>query len=134
MLVLGLLLAHDLLGVALPGQVVRQIHADSVSAGLAAEVRARLISEPEGRPQILGPYLAGASFQLRMRERLRDKLRYCLGLVLTPSTEDWDLLEHRVTPPLPTSLSFLYYPLRPARLIWRYSTRLWSHYGSRRGR
>jgi hypothetical protein len=38
-------------------------------------------------------------------------LRYLLGIVMTPTAKDWDLLA------LPESLSFLYYLIPPVRLI-----------------
>jgi hypothetical protein len=50
-----------------------------------------------------------------MRERLRDRVPYLLyhlpGYLLTPNEKDRAFL------PLPTSLSFLYYLIRPIRLV-----------------
>jgi hypothetical protein len=63
-------------------------------------------------------------FYLRMRERVRDRIRYglyyaqqYLRIALTPSANDQALLS------LPASLSFLYYLLRPIRLLQIYALR-----------
>ena len=50
---------------------------------------------------------------LRMRERLRDRARYCLAH-LAPGVGDWVAL------PLPRGLRFLHYLTRPLRLAGRY--------------
>ena len=52
-------------------------------------------------------------FRLRSRERLRDRVTYCLKRALTPTHQDLDKLT------LPTSLEFLYPLVRPFRLIRR---------------
>jgi hypothetical protein len=52
-------------------------------------------------------------FHLRLRERKRDRLAYCLAH-LRPGVGDW------VSLPLPRGLSFLYYVIRPFRLLGRY--------------
>jgi len=49
-------------------------------------------------------------FRIRSRERGRDKLRYCALRLLSPTYKD-------CSPELPNSLSFLYYGLRPLRLL-----------------
>ncbi len=49
-------------------------------------------------------------FKIRSRECGRDKLRYFALRLLTPTYKD-------CSPELPNSLSFLYYGLRPLRLL-----------------
>ncbi len=106
MLFLGLVLARDLLGAALPGEVVRRARADPVVESLAAQIRAQLFSKPE-IPSTLGEM---SLFHLRARERFRDRLRYCLRLAVTPTVGDWQFV------PLPRPFFPLYYLLRPIRL------------------
>ncbi len=117
----GLLLASRLLGTALPGPILHRIQAQEVVGALTTEFEQRLF--PEMNPQH-EPTSSDAMY-LRMRERVRDKIFYILYHLsqrleeaITPNTRDLAFL------PLPTSLSFLYYALRPIRLFrdygWRY--------------
>jgi hypothetical protein len=57
-------------------------------------------------------------FRVKMRERLRDKVRYCAYTALIPTVEDQEHL------PLPKPLFPLYYVVRPVRLSGRYGQRL----------
>ena len=110
MLFLGLLLAHDLLGAALPGEVWQKIEATPAVKSLAAQVRKNLFQENRPAPKVT----ERVSFHLRARERLRDRMRYCVRLALTTTPVDWAIL------PLPSSLTFLYSLLRPIRLVKKY--------------
>ncbi len=76
MLCLGLLLAHELLGSALPKEVWNQIQADPIVPWLAAQVRRRLFTEPHG--SLLA--LDHPAFYFRLRERLRDRVPCALYL------------------------------------------------------
>jgi len=107
-LLLGLLLARDLLGTALPPEVSARIVADAAVGRLAAEVRRRILSPQHG---YVGA-IERCGTHLRVMERLRDKVLYCLGLLhqsLAPTMTD------RSTVPLPEFLSLLYYVIRPVR-------------------
>jgi hypothetical protein len=106
MLFLGLLLARDLLQAALPEEVVRRARADRTAHTLAGQVSRRLFQDVDTAPG----GLESALFHLRVRERPRDGIRYCLALALVPHFADW---AHLSLPPL---LSFLYYLVRPLRL------------------
>jgi Uncharacterised nucleotidyltransferase len=111
MLLLGLVLARDLLGAPVPASVAARADADRVAWRLARATRLRLAcdaSTPMNNIERL-------FFHVRMRERLRDRLKYAYHLALTPSARDYDALR------LPTSLSVLYGPIRPFRLIWEYT-------------
>ena len=108
MLFLGLFLADDLLGAPLPDEVLRRVRADTSVKALAAQVRQRLFREVNVPP--LG-VLESSLFHLRARERLRDRVLYCVRLAMSPTEYDWTAL------PLPPSLSFLYYIVRPVRLL-----------------
>ena len=99
MLFLGLFLARDLLGAALPEEILQKIQIDPVIASLGRRVRERLFSEtPSG---------FGDVEYLRLRERFRDWVPYILYRVpsyLSPNAKDQALL------PLPTPLFFLVLP------------------------
>ncbi len=114
MLLLGLFLAHELLGAALPEGVLGMARADPAVASLAAQVYVWLWSGP---PDCLGD-LDGCLFHLRARERVQDRVRYCLLLGLTPTPGDWACVE------LPPALFPLHYVLRPLRLMAEYGPAL----------
>jgi hypothetical protein len=90
------------------------VQADPVVRTIAAQVQQRLFVEEHAAAGIFD----GALLHLRMRERKRDRLRSCLRLAVTPRSYDWMFL------PLPDSLFFLYYPLRPFRLAGKYGAKL----------
>lgn len=114
MLFLGLFLASDLLGTVLPEEVWQKVQSDPKVKSLAAQVRAQLFQDASGPPGIL----ANSLFHLRARERLGDRVRYCLGFAMTPTAGDLALL------PLPAALFPLYYLLRPIRLAGKYGLKL----------
>ena len=77
MLLLGILLAHELLGTPLPEAIQPQLQADPVLPRLAVQVRARLFSDADH----LLSAIDQPSFYLGLRERLRDRARCGLYLV-----------------------------------------------------
>jgi hypothetical protein len=109
MLFLGLFLAKDLLGASFPDEVLQKVKTDPKVKILAEQVKQTLFQGNDGVPGI-GNFL----FYLMSRERLKDKLLYCQRMITTISPQDWAFVE------LPQSLSFLYYFLRPIRLMIRY--------------
>ena len=119
MLLLGLYLANNLLMVDLPEKVWQRVQADPQVKTLAEQVHERLLWRDSGPPRVFSeeefPFY---TFHLRMRERLRDKIIYCVRLSTTTTVRDWMFL------PLPRYLHFLYYILRPIRLIEKYGRRL----------
>ena len=128
MFFLGLRLARDLLDATLPKEVLPYIDDDLALVALTTQVRKRIFRDLESplgffeRPHTVEDLdIDTVCFTLRARERLWDKVQYCrwlLQLVMTPVAEDRAFLS------LPESLSFLYYFLRPLRLIWKLSRRL----------
>jgi putative nucleotidyltransferase-like protein len=106
MLTLGLRVAADLLGAPMPEPVRHRAEGDAVIPALSATVRARLFRD-DRRPSGL---LEQARFHLRVRERWRDRIRYCWLAMMTLTVADWE--ERK----LPRALSFLHYPLRLVRL------------------
>jgi len=110
MVLLGLLLARDLLGAVLPEQVMSRIAVDRALPQLARQATAWLFREPAQ------PLTAAerARFHLQSRERFRDRWQYCRFLLTSPTEEDW------TSQPLPAALTFLYIFYRPVTLLRRY--------------
>ena len=113
MLEVGLLLASELLGASLPERVSRDIYSDSSARVLATDIVQRLFEEP-GTPRGI---IESSMFHMRMRERLRDRSRYCWRLAVTTTAGDWTAIK------IPRPLFFLYYLLRPLRLAWKHARR-----------
>jgi hypothetical protein len=107
MLLLGLFLAHQLLGASLPAEVLQRFQRSKMLWGMADEVCERLFVRPEDVPS----QFELTRFRLRTRERLRDRVTYCFKRALSPTYKDLENLS------LPPSLEFLYPLVRPFRLI-----------------
>jgi hypothetical protein len=109
MLLLGLYLAHDLLGASLPPTVLSQIQCDPTIPTLAAEVRENLFQlHPE-------PSLDRKDRIYRQTMRsARDRVWYWIDTVFTPTPLEWEIVA------LPKSLFPLYYIIRMARLALKY--------------
>ena len=105
MVLLGLRLAGDLLGAPLPDAVREAIGRDGLVTKLEDEVLATIF-----RPRTEASPVRDGLLNLRMLERISDKLRYLRGLLITPTEAEWRRLL------LPPALFFLYYPYRLARL------------------
>lgn len=117
MLFMGLFLANDLLGIELPNEVSKMIQADGAVKLLTERVRERLFRENQDSDG----FFEKPVFYFKMREGLGDKARlvyyYCLKyflMAVTPNKLDEAIVS------LPGSFSFLYYLLRPVRLIRDY--------------
>jgi hypothetical protein len=110
MVVLGLLLASELLGVSLPSAAVEYVSSDGDARELVETVRQRLYDE------ILTPASAmeSASFSRRAFERTGPRVRFLIGVFLEPTEAEYEALK------LPLPLHWLYYFLRPLRLIAKY--------------
>lgn len=112
---LGLFLAVSLLDTTIPEEIWRQVQSDSVVRSLATEVSEQLFSDtikPVGEVE-------KTIFHMRVREHMQDRVRSFLALMThsgwtNPTEKDYDFLE------LPTSISFLYYFLRPVRVVKKY--------------
>jgi len=113
-LLLGLVLASELLDASLPAEMRLAADGDAVVKRLAHQVEEQLFREHRAPPGLF----EGAILDLKMRERKRDRLRSGVCLILTPRSYDWMSLS------LPESLFFLYYLLRPVRLARKYGLQL----------
>jgi len=107
MLALGLRLAGDLCGLALPAEVEARVRDDREAARMACRAASELFAQYRA-PGVIGSW---ARF-MWSRERWRDRAICALDL-LAPKPGDWLGLE------LPQSLYFLYYAIRPFRLLAR---------------
>lgn len=113
MLFLGLFLASDLLGAALPEEVLRTVRADPIVKSVGRQVCQQLFQSPNFSTEIRERFL----FYLKMADGISHQLRYslrCALRVVIPTRAEWELL------PLPDSLFFLYYLVRPIRLAAKY--------------
>jgi hypothetical protein len=108
MLEVSLVLAHRLLGADVPDSM-REKSQDGVVERLCNEVTQRLVAGEEFNPESLAYFW----LMLRLRENVRDKLRFAYRLTFTPSLGEWRLVR------LPESLFFLYRIVRVARLLAR---------------
>jgi hypothetical protein len=107
---LGLRLARDVLGAPLPPEVAARVDEDVVVRALSMRVQDDWCARPETWP---GTW-ESMRFDLRARERWRDRLRYCVSVATTTTPGDWTTLT------LPSALFAVYYPLRAIRLAAKY--------------
>jgi hypothetical protein len=111
----SLLLAGDLLALALPEQIRRWAQEDRQARRLAAQVGQRLLSGADGLPE--KDVRALCLYTLRVTERLADRVSYCLLLAhygMTANERDRGIWR------LPGYLSFVYPLIRPVRLMIEY--------------
>ena len=109
----GLLLAHALLGARIPETVEREVRSDRTARSLAAWARGRLFADEENE---LSQFEIDRQRQ-RFVERFRDRahfVRCALRAKHKPNRKD------RALVPLPRFLHFLYYVIRPLRLLREY--------------
>lgn len=112
---LGLVLARDLLDTELPEEVERWIKTEPFVDKLATQVKQQLFCETT----ISVDEVERTLFHIRTRERLRDKFWALWGLMIhsgwfAPTSNDRDFIK------LPPVLAFLYYLIRPIRVLGKY--------------
>jgi hypothetical protein len=120
MFFLGLRLAHDLLGAALSANVAQRVLTDPTVEVLTTQARGWLFGEHGGPSHLFEE----AAFYVRLRERWRDRIPYALfyfRAYLRPAVVPTD--KDRARLPLPASLSFLHYLLKPVRMVREYGLR-----------
>ena len=113
-LLLGLLLAHELLDVTVPEGLLVRARATQAVQARAREVTLRLMRTHPTEPQSWEL----TAFNARMAERNWDKARHYAALLKAPTDQELKLF------PLPAKLFLLYYPVRAARLALKYVSRL----------
>jgi hypothetical protein len=107
MLLLGVGLAWQLLGVRLPETVLAAIQSDRALTGLMQQVCNYLFGLQPGQSHQISPTL----FRLSVRDRARDQVQYFIWRLFVPNVRDRGLIV------LPKPLTFFYYLLRPLRLL-----------------
>lgn len=122
MLFLGLLLAKELLGTAFPEKILQSIQADPVLKAIALKLRTWLFQKHARShvsfESVVYKDIKRGIVYLKARERLQERVLYFLHwacLLIIPTEDDRKLLQ------LPASLSFLYYLIRPPRLVRKYA-------------
>jgi hypothetical protein len=111
------LLARDLLETPLPEEVSRKAHADPAVEALVRGISERLFRRIDHSPRRFEE-MPFRPIHMKMRERLRDKVRYLVRFATTHTVGDWMAL------PLPKPFFFLYLVLRPIRLARNYGRKL----------
>jgi hypothetical protein len=114
MLFLGLYLAGEFFGAPLPEDIWRRLQSKPVVKSLARQMLAGLFDETD----YLDLAFESIPIHLKVRERLQDKVRYCLHVAFTPSRWDWDLFSRSSTP------VFSRYLFRPLRLAGKFGLKL----------
>lgn len=123
----SLCLTHNLLGTPLPQEILSEVRAQPVIDQLVEFTRLQFVDD---RDPIARNQQSIDQFRWLVRERLRDKLhpyyfRY-VHAAFAPCRLDRQLL------PLPHGFAFLYYGIRPIRLLCKYSLLLFRrHLGTR---
>jgi hypothetical protein len=110
MLAIGVLLAESLFGAMVPPDAGRELRRDKKGLQIAEQMQRRLLSVPVTEPS---DKRLGFRFDLEMRERMRDRMRY-IAAHMRPGVGDWAAV------PLPPMLAPLHYLIRPFRLMTRY--------------
>jgi hypothetical protein len=108
MLFLCLSLAIHVVGTNLPQEVSRRLGNDSIGKSIAYKVSHVLFQE---RRRLV---LFRDLLYLKTMERVGDRIRFCYKILLMPTPLEWEFL------PLPRLLHFLYYVIRPVRLMAKY--------------
>lgn len=112
-LLLGLFLAKELLEAPVPAQVTARANADPVLMALYQQIREKLLAGSSAETKFGEKNL----FQLKIRERLKDKLAFAWVRAAVSQKADWWWV------PLPDYLYWLYPLIRPLRLTIQYFIR-----------
>jgi hypothetical protein len=117
-----------LLGSGVPPEVRARIEADPAVGRLTRELQMRLFAAGGDPRNLNGSYgwVEAGLLYLRSRERRRDRVPHIVAMLqhvgrlvsFTPNAQD------RAAVPLPARLRFLYYPIRPVRLLRKYGPHL----------
>jgi hypothetical protein len=105
MLLLGLCLARDFASASLPDDIEQRLRSDTVINSLVRTIAQRFFAED---PSVT--YVQMVRDQIRLRKHWRSRTRY-LSFALAPNEEDLGLKS------FPPVLNFVYYGLRPWRLL-----------------
>ena len=107
---LGLLLAHDLLDAPVPENVLERASVERVVTVHAERVAERLYRAEPCEPSSWEL----TAFNASLAERPWQKIRHYAARLKAPTEAELEWIA------LPSHLFFLYYPLRAGRLLWKY--------------
>ncbi|MBE9004352.1 nucleotidyltransferase family protein [Fortiea sp. LEGE XX443] len=111
-LLLGLSLAHHVLDAQLPELMLQKIEANSIVKALSSEIVTQLTcTAKDSTDSTTQSQFKFALFHLKLIEHPWDKIVYCYEHIIVPTIADKSFIR------LPKFLSFLYYFIRPLRLI-----------------
>ena len=105
LLLLGLYLAYNLLGAAIPDELISMAGDDGVIVNVAAQVKRRMFDNIGERASVFQEWMVPT----RALESTRARVRYLAGRALSPTVDDWELVR------LPRPFFPLYYLLHPVR-------------------
>lgn len=110
MVLLGVCLSVDLFDVVIPDCVQEKIKVDKGVITLSEEISLQIL---DGKTGISGNEISWrfSSIHFRVRDSFFDKCHYAGRLFFRPTIAEWQQY------PLPSWLSFMYYLLRPYRLV-----------------
>jgi putative nucleotidyltransferase-like protein len=114
MLLLGLMLAAELLDAPVPDDLRARGQVDRAVRGLTRGIGDRLFEQVSVQPVDGWEWLR---WYTDVRERAADKLRCAWRIVFAPGPADWEWIR------LPRALSGLYFLARLVRLAWKYVAR-----------
>lgn len=114
-LLVGLALAHDLLGASLPPELAAGTADPAVRSAVQRITENLFTDANHGATRELWQLVP---FYARSAERWRDKVRCWYRAVTAVGPGDWRAVR------LPDSLAFLYYLVRPVRLLWKHARRI----------
>ena len=105
LLLLGLYLAYNLLGAAIPDELISMARDDGVIVNVVAQVKRRMFDNIGERASVFQEWMVPT----RALESTRARVRYLAGRALSPTVDDWELVR------LPRPFFPLYYLLHPLR-------------------
>ncbi len=104
---IGLLLVHNLLNLELPENILLKINQDAAAKCLVKEVVDSIFTREFTD-------MEEHMFIVKSRERLQDQIHCLSHFIFAPTAKEWNYVA------LPKSISFLYYLIRPYRLLSEY--------------
>jgi hypothetical protein len=105
LLLLGLYLAYNLLGAAIPDELISMARDDGVIVNVVAQVKRRMFDNIGERASVFQEWMVPT----RALESTRARVRYLAGRAFAPTVDDWELVR------LPRPFFPLYYLLHPLR-------------------
>ena len=119
MLAIGLLLTEELFDTSIPEEILDRMSKDKKANEMAFLI-VSMYMEKNSRDKATCFGNRFAFWQLGCVETVRGKIRLFVAMSFFPTIEDWRRM------PLPAQLSFLYWFLRPMRLIFEVLKRIFS--------